>query len=779
MRLNRHIGWTVTVVLAAMLPVGIAYSDVPPAQLHPKPQGKPSLKRDPAVLFKHSTTSPLLSNSQSSSAAKAQPAEPVIHQLMVKLRQPAAMEKVAALGHARMTALSTTAGVQLRAVRAMSGATSVVALEKPVRLSEAKVIAARLAADPAVESAEPDMPVKRAQQVTPPDSSFTGRQWNLQTPGTTFNSVPAAGGGATVPFTNGGGANFQNAWTIHQGQNAIRVAVIDTGVITTHPDLTNALIPGSGYDFVSEQITGFPDNFVANDGDGRDADPSDPGDWVTAQDKDDYAQCDDDRAGDTPSSWHGTHMAGLVAAQWGGAVAGTSLAGAAPDVRIVPVRVLGKCGGVSSDVIDAMRWAAGLAVTGVPANAYPAQVLSLSLGGGGCSTLYQQAVNEILNANVVIVAATGNDGMLAVTAPAGCNGVIAVTAHIVNGENADYSNVGSATAISAPGGGDFGTLLDVTNLTRGDSATYIWSTGMDGATTPTGPSIMGVMGTSPATPQVAATVALMKSITLGLTPAQVRAYLQASAQPHPAGGYCQLALNACGAGLLDAHRALHMVSVSAPIPNAGPDQRAVAGATVTLSGSAQALGGKTVLANGYAWSVESGSAVSFTNPNDPNTTFTAPSSGTVVLRLTATDNASVTGYDLVMVRVNSVPTLSGQSTAGTEGKPLSITFQGSDADFDSLTYAVAPGSSLPSGATLLGNGSFDWINPVAGTHTFAVVASDGLSDSAPAAVTLIINAQSNGGGGGGGGAVWPGALLGLLVLAWCRGRWTRPSKHHA
>ena len=160
---------------------------------------------------------------------------------------------------------------------------------------------------------------------------------------------------------------------------------------------------------------------TANDGDGRDDDASDPGDWCTGN------------GVDQASSWHGTAVAGIIAAQ----VNGYGGVGVAPGVRILPVRAIGRCGGYMSDVVDAMRWAAGLPVAGAPANPNPARVLNLSLGSAAdspCSLLQQQAVDEIVAANVMVVAAAGNEGVNGMGAPANCDQVIAVAAHTRQGE---------------------------------------------------------------------------------------------------------------------------------------------------------------------------------------------------------------------------------------------------------------------------------------------------------------------------------------------------------
>ncbi|MEE7547807.1 S8 family serine peptidase, partial [Xanthomonas sp. Kuri4-1] len=169
------------------------------------------------------------------------------------------------------------------------------------------------------------------------------------------------------------GINVRPAWDKATG-NGVVVAVIDTG-ITSHPDLDANILPG--YDFIS-------DTFVSRDGDGRDADPSDEGDWNPVQ-----GECYTTPSPSpiTDSSWHGTHVAGTIAAVTNNAV---GVAGTAYNAKIVPVRVLGRCGGYTSDIADAIVWASGGSVSGVPANANPAEVINMSLGGSGtCSTTYQ------------------------------------------------------------------------------------------------------------------------------------------------------------------------------------------------------------------------------------------------------------------------------------------------------------------------------------------------------------------------------------------------------
>ncbi|MBA3252958.1 MAG: S8 family serine peptidase [Pseudomonadota bacterium] len=524
--------------------------------------------------------------------------EQMVSRLIVKLRSPTASELVRPMSASRVQALSATAGVGMKSVRPMAGNASLLVLDTPLHLSEARAVAARLARDSGVEYAEPDIMFKKV--ATPNDPRFSEMQWNLFAPSATYTGAltPAAGGG-TRSATATGGANLPLAWDVTTGHNSVVLAVIDTGIVN-HTDLNNAgvtpfsetYVPNgrflAGYDFISEGAGGLPTNFVANDGNGRDPDPSDPGDFVTTQDEMAHPLvCDDGQPGPQNSSWHGSHMAGVAAAMTNNAL---SIASVAWNVRVLPVRALGKCGGALSDIAEAIHWAAGLPVPGVPTNTTPAQVISLSLGSDPdvpCDGTMQSAVNAAIASGAVVVAATGNDFRPdAISVPAKCTGVIAVTAHTINGENADYSNIGAAggappqPTISSPGGGQ-PTLLGRGGPTDEPSwfGYYIWSTTLWGNTTPssgggpggasTGPNLSGFTGTSAATPQVAAVAALIKSMIPSASPTMIRNFLVTTVRPHPAGGACALPppmgfMGQCGPGLLDANAAVRAAALVAP-----------------------------------------------------------------------------------------------------------------------------------------------------------------------------------------------------------------------
>ncbi|SMD18072.1 S8 family peptidase [Kibdelosporangium aridum] len=317
------------------------------------------------------------------------------------------------------------------------------------------------------------------------------------------------------------GARVNTAWDTGLTGAGVRVAVIDTGR-TNHTELNSRYI--GGYDMITNAA-------AARDGNGRDANAQDQGDWQAA------GEC----GVGTParnSSWHGTHVSGTVAAVRNNAV---GVSGVAPGAQIVPVRVLGRCGGTFADIIDGITWASGGAVAGVPANPNPARVLNLSLGGSGaCPAALQAAINGARNRGSAVVVAAGNSNLDASTAtPANCAGVITVAASDRQGNRAVYSNFGATVEITAPGG-----------ETAPAAANGVLSTLNTGATVPGAQSYAFYQGTSMATPHVAGVVALMQNKKLAaglpqLTPAQVQAALRARAMP----GSC---VGGCGIGLLDA-----------------------------------------------------------------------------------------------------------------------------------------------------------------------------------------------------------------------------------
>jgi serine protease len=421
-------------------------------------------------------------------------------------------------------------GATLHALRATATGADVLQLSRTMSLDEAKSLAAELTLrDPDVEYAEPDRIM--VPLFTPNDPMYS-QQWD-------FYEAKA-------------GLNLPAAWDKSTGAG-INVAVIDTGY-RPHADLAGQILPG--YDFITSST-------IAGDGNGRDSDASDIGDNTIA------GQCGTGMpAQDTASSWHGTHVAGTIAAKTNN---GIGVAGVAYGARIVPARVLGKCGGYTSDIADAIVWASGGTVTGVPVNPNKARVLNLSLGGSGsCDTTTQNAINSARSRGAVVVVAAGNSNVNASNAnPASCAGVIAVAAVGRTGGKASYSNYGANVDIAAPGG---------------DSGDGILSTLNAGTSTPAADSYAYYMGTSMATPHVAGVAALMLAKNPNLTPDEVEAKLKSTARAFPA------ACSGCGAGIVDAAAAVNAVSgttvVQAPVQNEVESNNYVSNANaVTVSGT--------------------------------------------------------------------------------------------------------------------------------------------------------------------------------------------------
>ncbi|GLZ28922.1 extracellular protease [Lentzea sp. NBRC 105346] len=411
--------------------------------------------------------------------------------------------------------------------------------------------------DPDVAYVEPDLLM---QPLADPNDTEWSRQWDL--------------------YEATAGMNVPGAWSSSTGQG-VTVAVIDTGYVA-HSDLASQIV--AGYDFVSDAAR-------ARDGSGRDSDPSDNGDWMKKGD------CGTDLLGnpipaqDQNSSWHGTHVAGTIAAATNN---GKGVAGIAYNAKIQPLRVLAQCGGATSDIADAIIWASGGTVSGVPANQTPAKVINMSLGGqSSCSSTYQNAINSAVSRGTTVVVAAGNSNAdVSGFTPANCNNVISVAALGREGNKAFYSNYGAKIDVAAPGGETRrGTDTPGTITTPQNG---IWSTLNDGATTPGSETYKPYQGTSMAAPHIAGLAALVKARNSALTPAEIETLIKNNTRPIP--GTCS---GGCGTGLADATKTVAAAGGGTTPPGGGT---LVNDTNVTINDNSTATSTISVTASGNATS---------------------------------------------------------------------------------------------------------------------------------------------------------------------------------
>ena len=638
-------------------------------------------------------------------------------------------------------ALARRAGIAVAVTRQLTPSLHLLVLPHTVYGAAVLRTLAKLRADPAVAFASVDHRRYALQAVTPndplfpatgttvctstqgctPTQTYSNGQWYLRAPPST----------ATPTDNDLAAIDAIDAWAITTGSPGIVIADVDTGVLFDHPDLGRAGFGGRllpGYDFVGQDYSTGNNNasqtgplgtyLVANDGDGWDPDPSDPGDWVSTSDfsyLDKYgnnlfpeSSCGQPgtTAGTytpTPSSWHGTRVSGILGALTNNA---TGIAGMTWGPWLLPVRALGKCGGYDSDIIAGIEWAAGLPVTdsqgnAIPANPYPASIVNLSLGGGGtCPSSYQSALAQVTGLGVLVVASAGNGGNPGATAPvdapANCSavvpGVVAVAGLRNVGTKVGYSSSGPEVTLSAPAGNCV--EYDPTN----PSAVFpclrsIDTTVNTGTTTPdpngntytdqNNPNL----GTSFSAPIVSGIAALMRSVNANLTPAELSARLAASATPFPPNtgnlpvcpssdpttGECSCPPSGqCGSGMANALAAVD--AAERPIAAVALPAQVATGQTATFdaSGSAPSCG-RTIAS--YAWVASGGTQIAGATNLAQVSVIPGTTAGTVTL--TVTDSAGATDTATIDVPASGAPTAPGvPQSAGTAARacPTTVSF---------------------------------------------------------------------------------------------------------
>jgi serine protease len=621
-------------------------------------------------------------------------------QLIIKYRQPSLVraavlnsKNAGVMINERIKTLSAVAGTVLTHYRFMSSDGHVIKLPQRMTLTEAAAVARKLSADPGVEYAEPD---QRMFPLLFPNDPLYANQWHYKSP--TSDGEP-------------GGVNLPGAWDITTGSSSIVVAVVDTGIRPNHEDIAGRTV--TGYNFISDAP-------AAGNGIGRSTDPSDLGDWITQAEHDSghFAGCPV-----TNSSWHGTHVSGTIGASTNN---GIGVAGINWTSRILPVRALGKCGGLTSDIIDGANWAAGLPVPGVPANSNPAKVLNMSFGDtGACSAIWQATINNIIAAGATVVVAAGNSNTDAVNfSPANCNGVISVAAINRNGGRTFYSNFGTIVKIAAPGGD-----------TRAAVANGVLSTLNSGTTIPVaspgGDIYQYNQGTSMAAPHVAGIASLILSINPNLTPAQILLRIQSTARAFPTGTGSDCTTSTCGSGIINAAAAVNFV-INNPIP-----------AIINLSPSASQAGGPafTLTVNGNNFVTTS--AVQWNNSSRP-TTFVSTTQLT----------AAISAADIISAGTTAVTVVNPAPGGGTSAA----------VNFVISNPAPVIGSLIPSssqaggtaftltvnGSNFLSNSEVRWNNSprpttsISSSQLTAAITATDISTGGAVAVTVVNPAPGGG-----------------------------------
>jgi serine protease len=646
-----------------------------------------------------------------------------VQQIIVKLRAvggaaSGSVQIQAVSAHDRIASLAVRSGLAMRNSRQIFDRMHVMQVEPASTADSVDATLARLRADSDVEFAVPDE--RRYIHAIPNDPLFaTGGQWYERDDAAT----PAA-------------VNAQAAWDFTTGDPSLVIADLDTGVRFDHPDLLAAANSGRllpGYDFVSNVA-------VANDGDGWDADASDPGDWI---DSADVATSQFKNCKVLSSSWHGTRTAGILGALTNNlqGVAGMTWKG-----KILPVRVLGKCGGYDSDIIAGMMWAAGMAVVGVPANANPAKIINMSLGSTeACPQSYGDIITQLTAMGVLVVVSAGNEGG-PVDAPGNCPGAAAIAGIRHAGTKVGFSSLGPEVAVSAPAGNCVNTtgtcVYSIQTTTNSGTAAPVLAEGAytgNQITTndlPTGPNL----GTSFSAPIVSGIAGLMVAANSNLTTCQLLSRLKEGSLPFPqtsvgattqppachvpAGSgdlqslecVCSLDGKTCGAGMANALGAVK--AALRPIAAVSVPTSVGAGQSVVLNAqSSAAANGHTI--STYQWTNVGKQTISIQNATSAAATVIAPSCGYATVQVAVTDEVG---------RVDTANVILSPSSA-TSRAPAAATEKSCTVTTPRVVLAVCPGSSSAQAGS--------------GTATFTATVANTTDDSVAWQVNGITGGDSN------------------------------------
>jgi len=654
----------------------------------------------------------------------------------------------------RISSLALRTGLSMKGVRTITSRLHALQLQPTDSTESIETTLARLRADADVEYAEVDG--HRYAHAGPPNDPLypevtpaNSGQWYMQTSVDTPAAVNAVG-----------------AWTTTTGSSSLVIADLDTGVRYDHPDLKDVASGGRllpGYCFIS-------DAFVNNGGTClggtvSEAEASDPGDWITAGDVSSSPNSDCKNATAQSSSWHGTRTAGILGALTNNA---TGIAGMTWQGQILPVRVLGKCGGFDSDIVSGMLWAAGIAVSGAPTNPTPARIINMSLGGtGACPAMYQDAIQQIQAKGVLVVVSAGNEGG-PVDTPANCAGVAGVAGLRQVGTKVGFSSLGPEISLSAPAGNCVNTTISPTTPCEYS----IETTSNDGATSPGNNTYTDEvndpnLGTSFSAPIVSGIAALMSSVNSHLNSCQLIARLKEGASAFPQTSadattqppachvptsstdlqtlecICTTDGKTCGAGMANANGAV--AAALRPIAVVSLPASVSAGKSVALNASgSSAANGHSITS--YQWTNAGTQSVTIQNGTSSTADVTAPTCGYATVQIVVSDDAGREDAAEIVLSPTSAtsiaPTSASATTCNSTTPPVLLAVC-------PATSSVQTGGSQPFTATVANTTDINvtWqVNGVAGGNsTLGTVSSSGVY-TAPAAVpspaTVTVQAVS-------------------------------------